>query len=246
MAPDRARPRINLMTMPRYTRFLLILLLLVAVASAWRLGFAEQISFPELARNQALLVHFVARRPLAAPALYVAVYAAAVALSLPGGAVLTCAGGLLFGTWLGGALAALGATAGAVLLFLIARTALGPLMVRHAGGLIERLRPGLERDGFSYLLALRLIPAFPFWLVNLAPALAGMRLAPYAAATALGILPATFVFASIGAGLSAVLAAGRAPDLSLILSPAVLGPLVALALLALLPIAWRRWRVRHG
>ncbi len=223
-----------------------LLLLALAIAAAWRLGFAEKFSFPELARHQADLARFVARRPLAAPALYLAVYAAAVALSLPGGAVLTCAGGLLFGTWLGGALAALGATAGAILLFLIARTALGTLMVRHAGGVVARLRPGLERDGFSYLLALRLIPAFPFWLVNLAPALAGMRLAPYAAATALGILPATFVFASIGAGLSAVLAAGRAPDLSLILSPAVLGPLVALALLALLPIAWRRWKVRHG
>jgi uncharacterized membrane protein YdjX (TVP38/TMEM64 family) len=234
------------MTMSRHARFWLILLLLVAIAAAWRLGFAEALSFPALARNQALLAHFAARHPLAAPAFYVVVYAAAVALSLPGGAVLTCAGGLLFGTWLGGTLAVLGATAGAVLLFLIARTALGPLMVRHAGGLIARIRPGLERDGFSYLLVLRLIPAFPFWLVNLAPALAGMRLAPYTAATVLGILPATFVFASIGAGLSTVLAAGRTPDLSLILSPAVLGPLVALALLALLPIAWRRWKVRHG
>ncbi|HTU54853.1 MAG TPA: VTT domain-containing protein [Acetobacteraceae bacterium] len=227
-------------------RFWPLLLLALAIAAAWRLGVADKISFPELARRQDDLRLFVASRPFAAPALYVGLYAAAVALSLPGGAVLTCAGGLLFGTWFGGALAAVGATAGAVLLFLIARTALGPLMARHARAVIGRIRPGLERDGFSYLLALRLIPAFPFWLVNLAPALVGMRLAPYAAATALGILPATFVFASIGAGLSTVLATGRSPDLSLILAPAVLGPLVALALLSLLPIAWRRWKPRHG
>ncbi|HUA76438.1 MAG TPA: TVP38/TMEM64 family protein [Acetobacteraceae bacterium] len=234
------------MKLHRHSRILLILLLLVAMVAAWRLGLAGAISFPALARNQALLVQFVASHPVAAPVFYVTVYTAAVALSLPGGAVLTCAGGLLFGTWLGGSLAVVGATAGAVLLFLIARTALGPLMIRHAGTLVERIRPGLERDGFHYLLALRLIPAFPFWLVNLAPALAHMRLAPYAAATFLGILPATFVFASIGAGLSMVLAAGRSPDLSLILSPAVLGPLIALALLSLLPIAWRRWKLRHG
>ncbi|HTU54794.1 MAG TPA: VTT domain-containing protein [Acetobacteraceae bacterium] len=232
--------------MSRFARFWPLLLLALAIAAAWRLGVADKISFPELARRQDDLRLLVAHRPFAAAALYVGLYAAAVALSLPGGAVLTCAGGLLFGTWLGGALAAVGATAGAVLLFLIARTALGPLIARHAAAVIERIRPGLERDGFSYLLALRLIPAFPFWLVNLAPALVGMRLAPYAAATVLGILPATFVFASIGAGLSAVLAAGRTPDLSLILSPAVLGPLVALALLSLLPIAWRRWKFRHG
>jgi uncharacterized membrane protein YdjX (TVP38/TMEM64 family) len=234
------------MLMSRLLRLWPLLLLALAVAAAWWLGFAEALSFPSLAREQATLMHFVARHPLAAPAVYCLVYAAAVALSLPGGAVLTCAGGLLFGMWLGTAWAALGATAGATMLFLVARTALRPVILRHAGGLIERVRPGLERDGFSYLLALRLIPAFPFWLVNLAPALVGMRLAPYVAATAIGILPATFVFASIGAGLSAVLAAGRMPDLSLIVSPEVLGPLLALAVLSLLPVAWRRWTARRG
>jgi uncharacterized membrane protein YdjX (TVP38/TMEM64 family) len=234
------------MLMSRLVRLWPLLLLALAVAAAWRLGFADALSFPRLAREHATLVHFVARHPLAAPAVYCLVYAAAVALSLPGGAVLTCAGGLLFGIWLGTACAALGATAGATTLFLIARTALRPLMLRHAGRLIERVRPGLERDGFSYLLALRLIPVFPFWLVNLAPALVGMRLAPYVAATALGILPAGFVFASIGAGLSAVLAAGRTPDLSLIVSPQLLGPLVALALLSLLPVGWRYWNAHRG
>jgi len=104
------------------------------------------------------------------------------------------------------------------------------------------VREELRRDGFSYLLAIRLVPAFPFWLVNLAAALSGMRLLPYAAATVIGVTPATFVFASIGAGIGEVLAMGGRPDLSAIFSARILGPLIALALLSLLPVAWRRWK----
>lgn len=225
--------------MQRLVRLWPLLLFLLAIAAAWAFGLTHLFSFQSLAQHHAKLAGFVARYPLLAPFVYCAVYAAAVALSVPGGAVLTLAGGLLFGIGLGGALAALGALAGAVALFLIARTAFGSLVAGHASALIERIRPGLERDGFSYLLAIRLIPVFPFWLVNLAPALIGMRLVPYVGATALGILPATFVVASIGAGLSTVLAAGHAPDLSILLSPRVFGPLAGLAVLALLPVAWR-------
>ncbi len=104
------------------------------------------------------------------------------------------------------------------------------------------VRQSLHRDGFSYLLAIRLVPAFPFWLVNLAAALSGMRLLSYGAATVIGIIPATFVFASIGDGLSGVLAAGGKPDLTMIFSPRILGPLIAMAALSLLPVAWRRWK----
>ena len=108
----------------------------------------------------------------------------------------------------------LGATGGAVLLFLAARSTLRPLLARRARPFLERVGPALERDGFSYLLALRLLPVLPFWLLNLAPALVGMRLAPYTAATFLGIIPGTVVFASIGAGLGDVLASGGPPHLS--------------------------------
>jgi uncharacterized membrane protein YdjX (TVP38/TMEM64 family) len=104
------------------------------------------------------------------------------------------------------------------------------------------VRPRLARDGFSYLLAIRLVPAFPFWLVNLAAALCGMRLLPYVAATLLGITPATFVYASIGEGVESVLASGGEPDLAVIFSPRVLVPLIALAALSLVPVAWRKWR----
>lgn len=184
--------------------------------------------------------------PVLAGAIYVAAYIVIVAISLPGSLVMTIAGGLLFGTAIGAACAVVGATAGAVLLFLAARYAIGDLLAARAGPFMERIRAGLEADGFSYLLALRLVPVFPFWLMNLAPALVRMRLAPFAAATFLGIIPGTAVFASVGAGLGAVLAEGRQPDVSVALRPQVILPLLGLALISLLPIAVRRSRARPG
>lgn len=217
--------------------------IVVALAVAfWLSGATAYLSWAELARHQAALQAAADSRPVLAPLLYVAFYAGFVALSLPQAIVVTITGGLLFGTLLGGALAVVGATLGAVLLFLLARTAIGDSLVRRGGPFMQKLRDGLARDGFNYLLAIRLVPVFPFWLVNLAAALGGMRLLPYAAATLIGIAPATFVFASIGAGIGTVLAAGGQPDLSVVLSLPVLGPLAGLAILSLLPVAWRRWR----
>lgn len=221
-------------------RFWPLLLVLAAFGVAYALGMQRYLSFEALGRQQAALGEFVAAHPLVSPLAYTLAYAAAAALSLPGAVVITLAGGLLFGTLLGGACAVVGASAGATLLFLAARHALGGWLAGRAGPLMDRIRPGLERDGFSYLLALRLLPLFPFWLVNLAPALVRMPLRTFLGATLLGILPGTFVFAAVGAGLGTVLAEGRQPDLSIILRPAILLPLIGLALLSLLPVAWRR------
>lgn len=225
-------------------RFWPLLLLLAAVAAAYALGLQRFLSFDALARERATLRALVGTHPALTAEGYVVLYAAAVSLSLPGAAVLTTAGGLMFGTLAGAAWAVLGATCGAMALFLIARHALAPALARRAGPLLDRVRPRLERDGFAGLLALRLIPVVPFWLLNLAPALAGMRLAPFALATALGIIPGSLLYASIGAGLGDVLARGGQPDLEAVLRPAVLLPRLGLAAIALLPIAWRRWKRR--
>jgi uncharacterized membrane protein YdjX (TVP38/TMEM64 family) len=222
-------------------RFWPLALLLAAIAAAWTSGLAQQISWAALARNQAALSAWVGSHPIAAPALYIAIYAVAVALSVPESAVLTVAGGLLFGTLFGGTLAVAGSTVGAVALFLAVRH-LAEAVAARGSRFLDRVRAGLERDGFSYLLAIRLVPAFPFWLVNLAAALSGMRVLPYAGATLIGVLPATFVYASIGAGIGAVLASGGQPDLAIVFSPRILGPLVAMAALSLLPVVWRRWK----
>ncbi len=228
----------------RYLKPLLIAVLIAGLAYvAWHSGLAEVLSWRGLARHQARLLALVAEHPILAPLIYGLLYTAWVAISIPEAALVTVAGGLLFGTVLGGTIAVLGATAGAVVLFLVARSAFASTMRRRAGALLDRIRPGLHRDGFSYLLALRLVPT-PFWLVNLAAALAGMRLLPFTAATLVGIIPATFILAWIGAGVGDVLAAGQSPDLGILFSVRVLGPMAALAALALLPVAWR-W-LRRG
>jgi uncharacterized membrane protein YdjX (TVP38/TMEM64 family) len=157
---------------------------------------------------------------------------------------MTLAGGLLFGAWIGTVLAVLAATVGAIGVFLAARSALAAPLARRAGPWLERLRPGLERDGFWYLMTLRLMPVAPFWLVNLVPALVGLRLPSFALATLIGIIPGTAVFAAIGAGIGGVLAAGGRPDLTVVLSPQILGPLLALAALSLLPVLLRRRAAR--
>lgn len=143
------------------------------------------------------------------------------------------------------------ATAGATLIFLAARAGLGDAMHRRlvagsADGELRRFEAGLRRDAFNYPLMVRLVPAFPFWLVNLAPAFLGIRLRSYVAATFLGIIPGTAVFSWIGAGLGEVFARGEEPDLGLILDPVILGPIVGLALLALLPVVLRRLRGREA
>jgi uncharacterized membrane protein YdjX (TVP38/TMEM64 family) len=228
-------------------RGLLPVLIVVAVlAAAWRLHLADALSWPAIGGRLAGWRGFAAARPVMAALAYVGLYAGFVGLSLPAGGALTVLGGALFGALLGGALAVAGASLGAVLLFLVARSTLGRWLAAGAAPLVERLRPALQRDGFLGLLALRLIPVVPFWLTNLAPALLGMRLLPYAAATVRGIVPATFVLAGIGHGAQALLARGQAPDLSALLSPTVLLPLLGLAALSLTPVLWRRWRSRHA
>ncbi len=228
--------------MHTFCRLSPLLALAVVAAIVLAFGVQHQLSWQAVGGHAAAWRGWVARQPVLAGLSYALGYALVVGLSLPAGGVLSVLGGALFGVAAGSALAVTGASLGAVMLFLIARTAVGGLLARRARPLLERLRGPLERDGFWALLALRLLPVVPFWLGNLAPALLGMRLLPFAAATAIGIVPATVVLVGIGAGAAGVLARGQAPDLSAMASPGVLLPLLGLAALSLLPVAWQRWR----
>ena len=201
-------------------------------------GGHKYVSFAALAENHDWLCSLVERWGFFSAFVYIAIYGVLVALSVPGGAALTIAGGFLFGTWLGGLCAVAGATLGATAIFLAARAGLGGLAQR-AGRLAGRLEAGFRADAFNYLLVLRLVPIFPFWLVNLVPALVGVRLPTYVLATILGIIPGTFVYASLGNGLGSVI---DQPDLAIVFKPRVLVPIVGLALLALIPVGYRRWR----
>lgn len=223
-------------------RWLPLGLLVVGLGVALALGLHRHLTLDSLAAHRETLARFVEDKGMLAVGAYVGVYALTVAFSVPGATVLTLAGGFLFGTLAATGYAVTGATAGAVAVFLAARSALGGVLRDKAGPWVERLEGGFREHAFSYMLFLRLVPLFPFWLVNLVPAVLGVPLGVYALATLVGIVPGALVYASVGNGLGAVLDAGGRPDLRLIFAPEVLLPLVGLGVLALLPVAVRRWR----
>lgn len=218
--------------------------LIVVIALFFALGLDRYVTFDALRENRAMLKAFAAEHAALAALAYLAVYAAVVALSLPGGAILTLAGGFLFGALIGTVYVVVAATTGATLLFLIARTALGDVLRAKAGPFIRRMEAGFQANALSYLLALRLVPAFPFWAVNLVPALLGVRLSTYVVATAVGIIPGSFVFAAFGAGLGGAFDAGGDVDLGAVLTPEIIAGLAGLAVLALVPAAIRKLKAR--
>jgi uncharacterized membrane protein YdjX (TVP38/TMEM64 family) len=227
---------------PISLRRLMPLAILVAVGIGFvAVGGHRYLTASSLAEHRAWLCGLVARWGAGAAFLYVIVYAAAVSLSLPGAAVLTIAGGFLFGTWIGGSCAAIGASLGAACIFLAARAGLGGLTQR-AGPFFKKLEAGFSANAFNYLLVLRLVPLFPFWLVNIVPALARVPLPTFLLATFIGIIPGTFVYAGLGDGLGKVV---EQPDPDILVHPRVLGPILALVLLALLPV-WYKRRQRRG
>ena len=204
-------------------------------------GGYHYLTFSALARNRDWLCGLVQQWGRLATFVYIVAYAALVALSVPGAAVLTIAGGFLFGTWVGGLSAVVGATLGATAVFLAVRAGLGGLAQR-AGRFVGRLEAGFRANAFNYLLVLRLVFIVPFWLVNLVPALVGVRLSTFVLATFLGIIPGTFVYASFGHGLGDVVGD---PSRGVLLRPSVLGPIIGLVILALVPVGYKRWRTKR-
>jgi uncharacterized membrane protein YdjX (TVP38/TMEM64 family) len=225
-------------------RLLPLAVLAALIAAVFALGLDRHLTLDALRDNRSALLDIVKSNAVAAGAAFIATYAAVVALSLPGATIMTLAGGFLFGVPLGASLTVVGATVGATALFLIARSAFGDILRRKAGPFLGRMAEGFAQNAFNYLLFLRLVPAFPFWAVNLAPALLGMRLVPFIVATGLGIIPGTVVFTAFGAGLGEIFDAGGEVSLKNVLSPPLLAGLVGLGFLALLPIAVRRWRTK--
>jgi uncharacterized membrane protein YdjX (TVP38/TMEM64 family) len=199
------------------------------------------LSLDALRRHREALTVWVHGHMLAAAASYVMIYVAAVAFSLPGALFLTLAGGFLFGAVLGTMLTVTGATIGATLVFLFAKELLGDNALDRFGAPAARLAEGIRRNAASYLLVLRLVPFFPFFLVNLVPAFVGVSLPIYVLTTFVGIIPGTAVFSLAGSGLGAVLDRGGAITVASVLTPEIIAGLVGLAALSLAAIPVRKW-----
>ncbi len=229
------------------------------MAFVFAMGWHRHLSLQKLAENRELLAGYIDENVVLAVLAYMALYVVVVTLSLPGGAVLTITGGLLFGWLIGGTATVIAATVGATLLFLIVKTSLGDVLARKAGPWLAKLRDGFSENALNYLLFLRLVPAFPFWLVNIAPGLLGVRLPTYVFGTFFGIIPGTMAFSFLGSGLNASLesahkdyqacVAGQSADactfsfgIADIVNAKLLIAFALLGLVALIPILVKRFR----
>lgn len=219
-----------------------IALLMVAAVIVMRLsGATDYLTLDSVRAHRSLLLAFVERHGILAATGYVMTYIAVAALALPGAALLSLIGGFLFGAVLGTTLTVTGATIGATLVFLLATSLLGRDLSARFGRQAQRLATGFRRDAAIYLLVLRLVPVFPFFLVNLVPAIVGIPLRTFVIATFFGIIPGSAVYSLGGSGLGAIVDSGQRLTAGSILTPGVIAGLVGLAALSLAAIPARRW-----
>lgn len=227
-------------------RLLPLGVLLLGMAAFFAFDLDRYVTFEALREHREGLLAFVARNSVLAALIYMAVYTVAVAMSLPGGAVLSITGGFLFGALLGTGLVVVAATLGASILFVIAKSALGDALRTKAGPWMNRMAAGFQENALSYLLVLRLVPLFPFFVVNLVPAFLGVRLGVFALGTFVGIIPGAFVFTTVGAGLGSIFDSGESFSAAGVLTPQIIAALVGLAVLALIPVAYKKYKARRA
>jgi uncharacterized membrane protein YdjX (TVP38/TMEM64 family) len=230
-------------TKPGWLRFLPVAVIALGALAAIVFG-RDFLSFSALAENYQALTAWRDANFVLAVVAFMALYVVVVAFSVPGASWLTLTGGFLFGVVIGSLMIVPAATLGAVLIFLAARTAIGDALRARAGNWIARMEKGFQEGEISYLLIMRLVPAVPFFVANLAPAFLRARTWTFIWTTFVGIIPGTVVYISIGAGLGEQLERGEQPDLGIIFEPHVLGPLLGLAALAALPLILKRLGLR--
>ena len=219
-----------------WLKLLIIIVFGGGLIAFFMLGGNRWLSLDALQANRDALLAFTQSHYLLMLAIAIGVYTCSTALSIPGGVVLSLAVGFLFGRWIGTGVILIAATLGATLVFLAARYLFADAARARLGdGIAAKLIKGFHDNAFSYMLFLRLVPLFPFWLVNLAPAFTPITVRTYVAATAIGILPGSFVFANLGQSL------GRIDRLDQLVSTETLLALGLLGLFALVPILVKRF-----
>ncbi len=229
-------------------RWGLVALVLAAIALAIGLGLPERLSLDQLRLERTALLGFVHAHPWQSVALYIALYAVIVGVSLPGALVMTLSGGFLFGTLEGAAAAVTAVSIGSVMMFLMAQTAVGDGLrawLRRKSPLVDRLEREVRAHPFTTTLTLRLIPAAPICLVNLAAGFVRLPLLPYAAATVIGVIPSTFLYASVGKGLDRLFATVKPGDIIGVIRGELALPVLGLVCLAVIPLGLRWWSGRR-
>lgn len=218
-----------------------IAVIAVALGLFFALGLHRYFTLDALRENREALRGWVDAAPVRAMLIFIIAYAAAVAISFPGASILTIFGGFLFGLWPGTPLIVFAATLGATIVFIAAKRATGDALSKRAGGFAKRMEKGFRDGELSYMFILRLAPVFPFWAVNIAAGLMGVRVRNFLIGTGLGIIPGSFVYASIGAAADAAFEAGEDITLAGVLfKPETLIPIAGLIALAVIPLFLKR------
>jgi uncharacterized membrane protein YdjX (TVP38/TMEM64 family) len=219
-------------------------LVVAAIVAAFASGITHHLSVHELRERRELIVAMDQAHPVLSVLAYVGIYTLVIALSLPAALPMTVAGGLFFGPWIGGMAAAVGCTLGGAIVYIVCRTAAGDVLRRVAGPRVAEIEDGVRRDAFFYILMLRLLPVMPFGLTTLALGFLEIPLLTFVAATFIGIVPLSFIYARLGWGLNAAFASHQRLNLHSLVQPPILIALGALALLSLSPIIIRQLRRR--
>ena len=228
-----------------YKRLIPLAIIIIALGLAYYFRLYEYLSYQAIKDNRQALIAWTNEHYILVVLSFMAIYIVSTALSLPGAVFLTLASGCLFGIVLGTIYVVISATIGATAIFLAVQWSLGEWLADKATSWINTLRQGFQRDAFQYLLFLRLVPIFPFWVVNIVPALLNVKRSQFILATGLGIMPGSLVYVMIGNGLGHLLDQGKKPDLGIIFQPQILLPLIGLGILALLPTIYKQFKRRR-
>jgi uncharacterized membrane protein YdjX (TVP38/TMEM64 family) len=222
------------------------LLFVTVVVAFFALGLERYVSIEALRQHRGVLRTWVETSGVLAALVFMAVYIITVAFSLPGATVLSIASGFLFGVGWGTVIVVISATLGATALFSMARTTLGDALRARTGSWLQTLEAGFREHALSYLIVLRLVPIFPFFVINLVPAFLGMSLWTFVLGTFVGIIPGSFVYTTVGAGLGSVFDAEGTFSLRGVLTPQIITALVGLAVLALVPVVYKKIMAHRG
>lgn len=226
-------------------KLLLLVILTLGLILFFSLHLYQYFHFAILQKYHDDLQQWALLHPIKSVLLFCLTYTLIIALCIPGGLILTITGGFLFGIVHGALYVIISATFGATLFFIIAKTTLSSFFAKKSNSLLKKVQMGFQDNAFNYLLFLRLVPIFPFWFTNIVSALFGVRLKPFVIATFFGVMPATFVYVSVGNGLETVFHYGKAPNLGIIFTPTIMLPLLGLAILSLLPAIYKIWKKDH-
>ncbi|NGX59770.1 MAG: hypothetical protein KR126chlam3_00927 [Chlamydiae bacterium] len=228
--------------MKKSTRYIPLLIIVILMLFAYFSGIYKALDFETLKYHHNELTEFVNRNPIQTPLMFISMYIAVAALSLPVAIFLSLLAGFLFPQPFCTIYVVIGATIGATILFLAAKTALGGFLKKKASPFLAKMADGFQKNAASYLLFLRFVPFFPFWVVNLAPAFFNIRLRTFIWTTLIGITPGTFVSTQAGRGLNAIFESEEGFTFGAIFNTEMKIALICLGILSLIPILVKKWR----